>query len=349
MKQCVIFFILIISSFINQIFGDVYVKGYVRKNGTYVAPHYRSNPDKFPYNNYSYPGNYNYHTVKTATGNPSTYLNKHSNYIYPEVSEVTVSPAKNSCNIRVWAKDTEGKNTATGAVETGYLVGSSQETAKWITKDELADMLTSGSMTLDGAVPDKLPPLRPTGFEKTQADILTTQKNWAQSGLRLVAQCIDLTSGQLLSLTSKYLIIDDPFINSTIASKKQIEEARSATSNMTGAPVATPALPPMPESMKPVPDPEFTKFGYDNYKNFSSKDNGLIGLQQGQYSQIDRLKAQLAERCKQIATPYTAPELPVSDTQALTPVYQSCDPDTQWLYKSLYYWSCASKCWVKIE
>ncbi len=34
--------------------ADVFVNGYIRGNGTYVAPHYRSSPDGNPYNNYSY-------------------------------------------------------------------------------------------------------------------------------------------------------------------------------------------------------------------------------------------------------------------------------------------------------
>lgn len=54
--------------------ASVYVKGYYRKDGTYVAPHYRSNPDGNPYNNWSYPGNTNPHTGDTATGNTNTYL-----------------------------------------------------------------------------------------------------------------------------------------------------------------------------------------------------------------------------------------------------------------------------------
>ncbi len=33
--------------------SDVYVKGYTKKNGTYVAPHYRSAPDNSILNNYS--------------------------------------------------------------------------------------------------------------------------------------------------------------------------------------------------------------------------------------------------------------------------------------------------------
>ena len=56
------------------------VRGYYRSNGTYVQPHYRSNPDGNPYNNWSYPGNTNPYTGETAGGNPSTYLeNYYSN------------------------------------------------------------------------------------------------------------------------------------------------------------------------------------------------------------------------------------------------------------------------------
>lgn len=35
--------------------GTVHVRGYVKKDGTYVAPHIRSNPDGIKENNYSYP------------------------------------------------------------------------------------------------------------------------------------------------------------------------------------------------------------------------------------------------------------------------------------------------------
>ncbi len=52
----------------------VRVRGYYRKDGTYVQPHYRSNPDGNPYNNWSFPGNINPYTGKVAPGNPDTYL-----------------------------------------------------------------------------------------------------------------------------------------------------------------------------------------------------------------------------------------------------------------------------------
>ena len=39
--------------------GDVQVNGYTRQDGTYVQPHYRTQPDGYTGNNYSAPGNNN--------------------------------------------------------------------------------------------------------------------------------------------------------------------------------------------------------------------------------------------------------------------------------------------------
>ena len=49
---------------------STYVYGYTRGNGTYVQPHWRSDPDGIPYNNFSYPGNLNPYTGKIAPGDP---------------------------------------------------------------------------------------------------------------------------------------------------------------------------------------------------------------------------------------------------------------------------------------
>src|SRR5437868_15417511 len=62
-----------------EVFSQVKVKGYYKKNGTYVQSYYRSNPDGNPYNNWSYPGNTNPYTGKTATGNEDTYLENYYN------------------------------------------------------------------------------------------------------------------------------------------------------------------------------------------------------------------------------------------------------------------------------
>lgn len=48
-------------------YADVYVRGYYRSNGTYVAPHYRSDPDGYRLNNWSSKGNVNPYTGKKGT------------------------------------------------------------------------------------------------------------------------------------------------------------------------------------------------------------------------------------------------------------------------------------------
>jgi len=59
--------------------AQTYVHGYTTKNGTYVAPHYRSAPDGNPYNNWSTVGNVNPYTGQVGTKNPySSYNNPYS-------------------------------------------------------------------------------------------------------------------------------------------------------------------------------------------------------------------------------------------------------------------------------
>lgn len=57
--------------------GSVSVKGYTRKDGTYVAPHTRSAPDSNPHNNYSMPGNYNPNTGTITSGDANKYLDRY--------------------------------------------------------------------------------------------------------------------------------------------------------------------------------------------------------------------------------------------------------------------------------
>lgn len=52
-------------------FADTSVKGYYKKNGTYVAPHYRSSPDKSYNNNWSTSPNRNPYTGKQGTRQPT--------------------------------------------------------------------------------------------------------------------------------------------------------------------------------------------------------------------------------------------------------------------------------------
>lgn len=57
--------------------GRVRVRGYFRSDGTYVRPHYRTAPDGIPYNNYSFPGNYNPNTGRITDGDPADYLERY--------------------------------------------------------------------------------------------------------------------------------------------------------------------------------------------------------------------------------------------------------------------------------
>ena len=89
LKKVVIALVLsLIAALIFSTIADasVRVKGYYRKDGTYVQPHYRSNPDSNPYNNWSYPGNTNPYTGETAPGNPDTYLKNYYNNSLPSPS-----------------------------------------------------------------------------------------------------------------------------------------------------------------------------------------------------------------------------------------------------------------------
>ena len=51
---------------------DVHVRGYTRKDGTYVQPHHRSSPNGTKSDNYSAKGNANPYTGKEGTVDPGT-------------------------------------------------------------------------------------------------------------------------------------------------------------------------------------------------------------------------------------------------------------------------------------
>ena len=52
--------------------SDTYVPGYLRHDGTYVAPHYRSAPDATPNNNWSTQPNVNPYTGQPGTRTPES-------------------------------------------------------------------------------------------------------------------------------------------------------------------------------------------------------------------------------------------------------------------------------------
>lgn len=70
MKQAIRFFItfsIILNLFLSSLLADVYVRGYFRRNGTFVFPHFRSTPDSNIWNNWSTYPNINPYTGKQGT------------------------------------------------------------------------------------------------------------------------------------------------------------------------------------------------------------------------------------------------------------------------------------------
>lgn len=60
----------IVAATATSALAQQHVDGYFRKNGTYVQPHYRSNPDSSRSNNYSSQGNINPYTGQRGTADP---------------------------------------------------------------------------------------------------------------------------------------------------------------------------------------------------------------------------------------------------------------------------------------
>ena len=90
----------------------VRVRGYYRKDGTYVKPHYRTAPDGNPYNNYSYPGNYNPNTGKITPGDPQKYLDRYYN---------RKTSSSSPTDFNKWLKDLETKYQTNDSVKVrGY-------------------------------------------------------------------------------------------------------------------------------------------------------------------------------------------------------------------------------------
>ena len=58
----------------NASFADVFVNGYYKSNGTYVQPHYRSDPNSTRLDNWSTRGNINPYTGKRGYMNPNAPL-----------------------------------------------------------------------------------------------------------------------------------------------------------------------------------------------------------------------------------------------------------------------------------
>jgi hypothetical protein len=77
-------FIIFAGFFIQEADARVSVKGYYRKDGTYVKPHYRSDPDGSKTNNWSYCGNVNPTTGEVGTVDCNGITNEPSQSVQQE-------------------------------------------------------------------------------------------------------------------------------------------------------------------------------------------------------------------------------------------------------------------------
>lgn len=70
MKIKIILLLLVALIFTDVVFAGTYVRGYVKRDGTYVSGHYRSTPSRLKLKNYTAQKIDNY---STPDGNPTTY------------------------------------------------------------------------------------------------------------------------------------------------------------------------------------------------------------------------------------------------------------------------------------
>ena len=76
--------------------AQVMVQGYYRRDGTYVAPHYRSSPNNTTLDNYSTRGNVNPYTGRVGTRDPY-YRPPSSTYSNPYGTRPTPPPCYYNC------------------------------------------------------------------------------------------------------------------------------------------------------------------------------------------------------------------------------------------------------------
>ncbi len=93
-KKVIVFLLLVVIGLSISNFSEAAtrVRGYYRKDGTYVAPHYRSDPDGSFYNNWSTKGNINPYTGEEGTKTSS------NSYSYSDTYSSTGSSNSDSSN-----------------------------------------------------------------------------------------------------------------------------------------------------------------------------------------------------------------------------------------------------------
>ncbi|VAX25829.1 hypothetical protein MNBD_NITROSPINAE02-172 [hydrothermal vent metagenome] len=79
MKKVIAVTLALLFMTVSASFAAERVRGYLKKDGTYVAPHFRSSPDGNQYNNWSSKGNVNPYTGKKGTKDSYGYRSGYGN------------------------------------------------------------------------------------------------------------------------------------------------------------------------------------------------------------------------------------------------------------------------------
>ncbi|MGQ3888236.1 hypothetical protein ACQUW5_04270 [Legionella sp. CNM-1927-20] len=125
----------------SLIFGDVYVKGYQKSNGTYVEPHYRSSPNNTTSDNWSTKGNINPYTGKEGT--ISTDTNDEESISSSDSDQSSVSSSEVSSTMPISYPPPSASSVGvifTKVENTNYYVNNSLTSFpiyKWVGKNKL--------------------------------------------------------------------------------------------------------------------------------------------------------------------------------------------------------------------
>lgn len=82
----------VLATLCASAFSQVRVDGHLRRDGAYVAPHYRSAPNHTPFDNYSTRGNVNPYTGQSGTVQPQ--FRTQTNPYSPNFGACTYAPPR---------------------------------------------------------------------------------------------------------------------------------------------------------------------------------------------------------------------------------------------------------------
>jgi hypothetical protein len=150
-KFKILLFILFVFSL--NAFTQVKVRGYYRKDGTYVKPHYRSSPNRSVSDNYTYKGNVNPYTGEIGHRSYE-FINDKRVYKKSKTKKVKVTnrtyfhPSYGTkSKIAIFPKDREVE--IIGYTDNGYYLVKNGEIEGFIKKDDLEDIDINSIKSLD--------------------------------------------------------------------------------------------------------------------------------------------------------------------------------------------------------